>query len=216
MVCVSRSPRPAQSVASVPRPQRLVSASWYPWVDSGTNADPGPPSSHTPLLLCAHESSCSMVRVLDRKPQSAHCVLYSQIVGRKAPLPPSRQVVSSARSSSPTSSRHVLAHSVNGADGGSGGGSGIGVVGKGGGGEATTCAPVTVKARRCDRCSAAQYRPQVLSPSSAPGQGTTRWLSRSARSSVRALTSRLTSAEATPLSTSRTRSAPPSVGWPSR
>jgi hypothetical protein len=70
------------------------------------------------LRAVAHESSAAMARVLVRKPHAAHCVPNSHSVGRKAPLPPSRQRASSRDVSGRT---HELPHSVKGACGGRGG-----------------------------------------------------------------------------------------------
>jgi hypothetical protein len=58
-----------------------------------------------------------------------------------------------------------------------GGGEGGGGGGGGGGGDVVSSA-VTVNARRPARCSLAQKRAHVASPSSLSGQSTVRWLDR--------------------------------------
>jgi hypothetical protein len=108
-----------------------------------------------------------------------------------------------------------LAQALNGTLGG-GGGAGSGEGGGGGEGGGAVCDAVTVNARSPPSHSAAQYRAQVASPSSRPGQPTEWWLDLSARSIVRALTSRFTIALTEPCSELLGSSAPPSVGSPAR
>jgi hypothetical protein len=147
-----------------------------------------------------------------RKPQCWQSVAYAQYVGKKDPFPPSWQRVSPKASASVR--EHVLAQRLKGNEGG-GGDSGATYGGGEAGGGGAFQSPVTVKARSSVRCSAAQLRAHDCSPSSSPGQVTERWLCRRLRSIVRALTSRLTSADAWPRSAFHVPSAPPSVCSPS-
>jgi hypothetical protein len=112
---------------------------------------PDPPSSQTPLLAVAHESSLAMTRVFARKPHWAHCVAYGQTVGSQECLPPSRHLVSPSATCA-----HVFWHSEKSGCGASGGAGGEGdSAGALGGGEGRSMAPVTVKARSAVRCSCA-------------------------------------------------------------
>ena len=124
-------------------------------------------------------------------------------------LPPSVHFVTVSSTS------HKFEHLLKGKFGGAGeAGGGIGGGADGDGKDALV--PVTVKARRWDKCSDEHARAQVTSPLSSPGQSTTCWLLRSARSIVRALTRRREIADIEPNSAWCTCAAPPCVASPSR